>query len=139
MSLRTKRLQTCQCNGQCKRGTDGYQGMNWLRQDKRLAIYLRDGLACVYCGASMEDGARLTLDHVIAHSRGGSDDATNVVTCCATCNSSRGNKILRTWARPAAIVRVRHFTRQPIVAERVEAKKLIARRGSLTRVLAVIR
>lgn len=32
------------------------QGMNWIRKDKRLAIYMRDGMACVYCG--------LTLDHL---------------------------------------------------------------------------
>jgi len=38
------------------------QGMNWIRKEKRLAIYLRDGLACGYCGQSIEDGAKLTLD-----------------------------------------------------------------------------
>ena len=30
-------------------------GMNWLPKARRLAIYLRDGLACAYCGASVED------------------------------------------------------------------------------------
>ncbi|KKK72946.1 hypothetical protein LCGC14_2898780, partial [marine sediment metagenome] len=35
------------------------QGMNWIRPEKRLAIYLRDGLACCYCGATVEDGTKL--------------------------------------------------------------------------------
>ena len=35
-------------------------GRNWIRPEKRRALYLRDGLACVYCGDSLEDGARLT-------------------------------------------------------------------------------
>lgn len=70
----------------------GYQGMNWIRQEKRLAIYLRDGLACVYCGAALEDGAQLTLDHLLPHSQGGGNEASNLVTACKQCNSSRGNR-----------------------------------------------
>src|SRR5438128_11454104 len=34
------------------------QGMNWIRPEKRLALYLRDGLACCYCGEAVEDGAK---------------------------------------------------------------------------------
>jgi 5-methylcytosine-specific restriction endonuclease McrA len=44
-----------------------WQGMNWIRQEKRLAIYLRDGLACGYCGDSVENGAKLSLDHLKPH------------------------------------------------------------------------
>ena len=58
-----------------------WQGMNWIRQEKRLAIYLRDGMSCAYCGASVEGGAQLSLDHVKPHSRGGSNAAANLVTC----------------------------------------------------------
>ncbi len=70
------------------------QGMNWITKKKRLAIYLRDGLACTYCGRTVEDGARLSLDHLRPYSHGGSNQASNLVTCCGTCNSSRGN---RSW------------------------------------------
>ena len=48
-----------------------YQGMNWLRPEKRLAIYIRDGLACAYCGEGIEDGATLTLDHLIPTCKAG--------------------------------------------------------------------
>ena len=53
------------------RGRGDWQGMNWIRQDKRLAIYLRDGLACAYCGHSVESGASLSLDHLKPASKDG--------------------------------------------------------------------
>jgi hypothetical protein len=43
------------------------QGMNWISQHKRLAIYLRDGLACCYCGDSIMEDAKLTGEQIIAH------------------------------------------------------------------------
>ena len=35
------------------------QGMNLVRKDLRIALYLRDGLCCVYCENAIEDGARV--------------------------------------------------------------------------------
>lgn len=74
-------------------------GMNWIRQEKRLAIYIRDGLKCVYCledpYTMKERGSTLTLDHVNTHisaMRAGEkadNNETNLVTSCSTCNSSR--------------------------------------------------
>lgn len=78
------------------------QGMNWIRKEKRLAIYLRDGLACVYCGSSVENGAQLSLDHLTPYSLGGSNDAANLVTCCSKCNSSRGNRDYKVFAGKVA-------------------------------------
>jgi len=77
------------------------QGMNWIRPEKRLAIYLRDGLACCYCSEAVEDGAKLTLDHLRPYSKGGNNDATNLVTCCHRCNASRGS---RSWKRFVIVV-----------------------------------
>lgn len=78
------------------------QGMNWISQKKRLAIYLRDGLACAYCGNTIEDGARLTLDHLKPYSKGGDNKETNLVTCCLKCNSSRGNRSVRSFCKSVA-------------------------------------
>jgi len=115
------------------------QGGKWIRQDKRLAIYLRDGLCCTYCGATVEDGAVLTLDHVKPQSKGGSNHETNLVTACKRCNSARGNRPLATFARAVAdyvndgrtgkdIVReVNRLRRRKL--DRAEAKAVIARRG----------
>src|SRR5690606_28285985 len=79
-----------------------WTGVNWVRQSTRLAIYLRDGLACVWCGHAVEDGAQLALDHVRPHSKGGTNEPTNLVTACMRCNSSRGDRPVRTFARAVA-------------------------------------
>jgi len=77
-------------------------GMNWISKDKRLAIYLRDGMGCMYCGSTLEDGITLTLDHLTPRSRGGDNEATNLITCCSKCNSVRGDRILIHFADTVA-------------------------------------
>jgi len=121
------------------------QGMNWLRKEKRLAIYVRDGLACCYCGSAVEDGTQLTLDHLVAYSHGGSNDATNLVTCCAKCNSSRGNRDWREFAAKVADYINHGVTAEQIIShiesttQRVvdvkAAKVLMAARGGFTQAL----
>jgi len=66
----------------------------WITKAKRLAIYLRDGFACAYCGVSLRDAAPadVTLDHLLARSAGGNNDARNLVTACRSCNCSRKDK-----------------------------------------------
>ena len=60
-------MDTTQTNTDA-RSKGKWAGMNWIRKEKRLSIYLRDGLACVWCGQAVEDGIKLTLDHLIPHS-----------------------------------------------------------------------
>lgn len=75
------------------------QGSNWIRRDKRLAIYLRDDCRCAYCGRGVEMGALLTLDHLRAVELGGRNTADNLVTSCRSCNSSKQDLTLRAWYR----------------------------------------
>ena len=114
------------------------QGMNWIRKEKRLAIYLRDGLACCYCGQSIEDGARLTLDHLTPYSKGGGNDATNLVTSCLICNSKRGNRSVKAFAAGVAHYAGQHTTAtilafiKDTTRRKIDIKaalELIARRG----------
>lgn len=115
-----------------KRGSGGH----WVRDTTRLAIYLRDGSACVYCGATIEDGAQLTLDHLRPASKGGQNDPSNLVTCCHRCNSRRGNRSVASFVRAvagyvdvdaAAILRhIRACARRQL--PRAEARAQIARR-----------
>jgi hypothetical protein len=117
-----------------------WQGMNWIRQSTRLAIYLRDGLACAYCGSTVEDGAQLSLDHLKPRSHGGDNKPSNLVTCCSKCNSSRGNRSVRSFCKGVAEYldsdavaiehHVRSCARRSMAAHRVEAIELINRRGS---------
>jgi hypothetical protein len=106
---------------------------NWCRKDKRLAIYLRDGLKCVYCQATLED-APLSLDHLVPRSDGGSNESGNLVTCCCECNRRRGVTPLTIWLAhtqtdPAATARfIVEHTALDLRPYRAEAKVIIARR-----------
>lgn len=121
------------------------QGMNWIRPAKRLAIYMRDGLACNYCGEGIEDGAKLTLDHLTPYCTGGSNSEGNLVTCCHRCNSARGNRAWKVFAGhvadyinhgvvPADIVAHISATRRRKL-DVAAAKEMIARRGSFSAAL----
>ena len=61
----------------------------------RRVLFARDGWKCVYCGT---EGNRLTLDHVIPRSRGGTSVWENVVTSCAPCNHRKGDRLLEETA-----------------------------------------
>jgi hypothetical protein len=125
--------------------TANWQGHHWCRPATRLAIYLRDGLACAYCGAAVEAGAQLTLDHLVPVSKGGTNAPANLVTCCHKCNCSRGNRTVASFARAVAgyvnhgvtaaqiLSHVRNVTRRAL--PRQEARELIARRGSVAKAL----
>lgn len=59
----------------------------------RDGVYRRDRGACVYCRAR---GA-LTVDHVRPRADGGSNDESNLVTCCLRCNRLRHRCPMRYW------------------------------------------
>jgi len=61
-----------------------------LSKRLRFEILRRDNHACRYCGATAPD-VKLTVDHVIPTSLGGSDEASNLVTACAPCNSGKSS------------------------------------------------
>jgi 5-methylcytosine-specific restriction endonuclease McrA len=56
----------------------------------RREVFRRDHHACQYCGSTK----RLTLDHVIPRSKGGTHTWNNVVAACEKCNSSKGDRLL---------------------------------------------
>ena len=55
----------------------------------RKNLLQRDNHCCQYCGYR---GDKLSIDHVIPRSRGGSDNWENVTTACLSCNISKGNR-----------------------------------------------
>ena len=75
----------------------------WIRKEKRHAIYARDGHTCAYCGCDVIAGSHVsveraaTLDHLVAHHRGGNNGARNLVTACVSCNSSKQDMTMRAW------------------------------------------
>ncbi|MCP3940265.1 MAG: HNH endonuclease [Desulfobacteraceae bacterium] len=114
------------------------QGMHWIANESRLAKYSADGFACGYCAKTVEEGARLTLDHLRPYSKGGSNHPSNLITCCDSCNSARGN---RPWGQFAEKVAgylnidaaeiKKHINRcRRRKLDRKAAKAIIARRPS---------
>lgn len=83
-------------------------GSKWIRPVKRLAVYLRDGFRCAYCGRDLHDSppADVTLDHLLPRCFGGSNDAENLVTACRSCNSQRADRKWREYATGGAVARI---------------------------------
>ncbi len=89
----------------------------WIRDDKREAIYRRDGFACVYCHAADDGGHPHGLDHLTPTSRGGSNEYTNLVTACHRCNSSKRGQTLREYVTdPDERRRIRNQGKRRITA-----------------------
>lgn len=62
----------------------------WLDGKVRATVFIRDSGECVYCGSS----EKVTIDHVLPQSRGGTNDPNNLVTACSSCNFKKGDKEL---------------------------------------------
>lgn len=124
----------------------GWQGHHWMRPSTRLAIYLRDGLACAWCGAAVEDGALLTLDHCLPVNGNGQDNRpSNLVTACKRCNSTRQDRPMAEFAHavagyldgdatPESVLRhLRNIRKRRLPRE--EARRMLALRGTVARVI----
>lgn len=62
------------------------------QKNERFALF---GNACAYCGRA----DTLTVDHVLALTNGGHDEAPNVVPACRSCNSSKNASFVQQWYR----------------------------------------
>jgi 5-methylcytosine-specific restriction endonuclease McrA len=64
------------------------------RQVTNTFLFARDNYSCQFCGrrqADLKFRECLTRDHLVPLSRGGTNDWTNVLTACSTCNTRKGN------------------------------------------------
>lgn len=56
----------------------------------RFSVFARDAFTCRYCGRQTDE-VKLVIDHLIAVSKGGTNDEENLVTSCEGCNSGKSN------------------------------------------------
>lgn len=98
-------------------------GSKWITRQKRLAIYLRDGMACAYCGVGVEDGVALSLDHLVCRNHGGGNDETNLVTACSQCNSNRADRDLPDFCNAVAGY-INHGVSGQMIIDHIEATRI---------------
>jgi 5-methylcytosine-specific restriction endonuclease McrA len=84
----------------------------------RRNLFHRDGHRCQYCGSQSD---RLSIDHVLPRSRGGSHSWDNVTTACLRCNVHKGNRT----PREAGMVLARQ-PRRPLSGALFEAERQMA-------------
>jgi 5-methylcytosine-specific restriction endonuclease McrA len=74
------------------------------KKNKIIALLLRDGCSCPYCGVKFETIEDITLDHVVPKSLGGSNSNKNLLLSCQECNGKKGNMLLTQFIRGYDIV-----------------------------------
>lgn len=87
-----------------------------LGKKLRFQVFHRDGFTCQYCGRRPPQVV-LQPDHVLAHSKGGSDTLDNLITSCEDCNQGKGDADLA--AAPESLKD--RIARQKETAEQVAA------------------
>lgn len=71
-------------------------GRQAIPQAVRLAVYERDEGICEYCNVPVAF-SDFHCDHVVPVSKGGGDDAENLVCSCPPCNLSKAARNLQDW------------------------------------------
>jgi hypothetical protein len=69
--------------------------------DARFALWDN---RCAFCGVDAthernHGHERLTVEHVLALTKGGLDEAENIIPACSTCNTSKNNSPIEDWYR----------------------------------------
>lgn len=97
------------------RGGPG-RSSKWITRTKRLAIYIRDGFTCQYCGRDLRNAkpTDVHLDHLIPQCRGGSHEPRNLITACRRCNCARQHKVWWRYATAGAADRIRRQVRRTL-------------------------
>jgi 5-methylcytosine-specific restriction endonuclease McrA len=91
--------------------------MAWITKEKRLALYIRDGFVCWYCGADLCNvlPSDITLDHLVPRCKGGTNEDSNLITACRLCNCAL--KHVKDWtefAEAETVTKIDSQRREPL-------------------------
>ncbi len=111
-----------------KKTANGNGGSKWIRRERRLAIYLRDRFTCIYClrDLSNADPRDVTLDHLNCEHAAGHHHASNLITACRSCNSSRQDTPLARFASVETRKHIRRNVARSLAPYLTLAKAIIA-------------
>lgn len=83
---------------------------------ERLAIVIRNGFVCSYCGDDLRvlPPRDVTIDHLVARKLGGRNVPENLVAACRSCNSQKRERKWRDYAPGGAQTRIERIIAQPL-------------------------
>ncbi len=102
---------------------------HYIKQGRKKHVLDRDNRACLACGSTEQDGAKLTMQHVLPFSKGGETTSQNLVTLCETCNRNFGAEEVTELYKKAGLhfgYDFSIFTVRPPVEARKKAVELSA-------------
>ena len=103
----------------------GRMGLGSIVEDERLKLILPQ--ACSYCAATES----LSVDHLLARSRGGPESGDNIVWACRRCNSSKGASDVLEWLQKRGEFPALYLLRRYV-------KLSFAQPGSVLRIVASV-
>jgi HNH endonuclease len=68
-----------------------FGGRTKLSPRVRYSVFKRDIFCCVICGRRSSTELTLEVDHIVAISKGGTDEMKNLQTLCFECNSGKSD------------------------------------------------
>ena len=92
-----------------------------LSKKTRFAIFDRDKFTCRYCGRNSEE-VTLEVGHIIAASKGGSDDPSNLVTACFDCNRGKSDMALLSSPPVDYLRMAQEIREQKMLAEAIKER-----------------
>lgn len=84
---------------------------------KRIKIFERDSYTCYMC-KQVFDEKNLSLDHYLPKTFGGSNDESNLRTCCKNCNTKKGCKLPQEFTKMKAELKKRQKRRRLLKKKR---------------------
>ena len=70
------------------------------RRKFRQSIFESWEWKCAYCNKDL-DVKSATIDHIVPKFKGGHNVKSNMISCCAKCNRSKGSVLLEDWYNPS--------------------------------------
>lgn len=73
-----------------------------MHKRRKIKIWQRDKFKCFYCDEDLKweyennypsPNTRITVEHLMPKSRGGTNRNENLVTCCRSCNQKQAVKL----------------------------------------------
>lgn len=87
-----------------------------ISRKERYLVFHRDGFRCRACGLGVDDGAKLTVDHIIPVEWGGLSEMSNYQTLCEECNAGK-----QAWVKSNPPEIMKQILSLPTVDARIEA------------------